>query len=189
MEDIEIFDGVRNRLIEAGRGELLEHGIRNFSLRRVALTAQVSCAAPYRHFKSKDELIFAIVEHIRADWLLLTDQIMGLYDDTVWGVVELLATAVRFWIANGSLRSVLTSEGWASGKEVFSGFDAPILTAMADYCREAGLGDEERELLSYTALSLLYGTVMLITSGADADAMIVNLRKKMKAELSSAANR
>ena len=181
MEDIEIFDGVRDRLIEAGRDELLEHGMRDFSLRRVATSAQVSCAAPYRHFKSKDELIFAIVEHIKEDWLLLTGQISDVFEgDSVARVVELLSTAVRFWIANGSLRSVLTSGGWDRGG--FSGFDAPILSAVEDYARERWLSCDEAELLSYTALSLLYGTVMLITSGADADLTIANMRRKLLGE-------
>lgn len=182
MEDVEIFDGVRNRLIEAGRDELLEYGVRDFSLRRVALSAQVSCAAPYRHFKDKDELILAIVEHIKEDWILLTGQIDQVFEgDTAQRLVELLSTAVRFWIANGALRSVLTSGGW--GRSSFSGFDAPILTAVDDYAHERWLPDEERELLSYTLISLLWGTVMLITSGADADVMIANMRKKIKNEL------
>jgi AcrR family transcriptional regulator len=48
---------VKTRLILAGLNEIEEYGIKNFSLRRVALGAQVSCAAPYRHFKDKDDFI------------------------------------------------------------------------------------------------------------------------------------
>ena len=64
MEQDYIEGGVRERLIQAGITELYERGIKDFSLRRVALSAQVSCAAPYRHFKDKSDLISKIVEYI-----------------------------------------------------------------------------------------------------------------------------
>ena len=63
--------GIRKKLVEAGLKELLEHGSRDFSLRRVALMAEVSCAAPYRHFKDKDELVRAVISEIRENWLLI----------------------------------------------------------------------------------------------------------------------
>ncbi|MBO5879898.1 MAG: helix-turn-helix transcriptional regulator, partial [Clostridia bacterium] len=54
MEDRFVEENVKHRLILAGIRELEEYGITDFSLRRVAVSAQVSCAAPYRHFKSKE---------------------------------------------------------------------------------------------------------------------------------------
>ena len=57
MEDRFIEENVRLRLILSGISELEEHGIADFSLRRAAMGAQVSCAASYRHFKSKEEYI------------------------------------------------------------------------------------------------------------------------------------
>ena len=44
---------VRSRLLFSGLKELETHGVADFSLRRVAQDAGVSCAAPYRHFKDK----------------------------------------------------------------------------------------------------------------------------------------
>ena len=40
----------RDQLIQAGLEELTEHGIQNFSTRRVAKKCGISCAAPYKHF-------------------------------------------------------------------------------------------------------------------------------------------
>ena len=52
-------DSVREQLIIAGIAELENHGIADFSLRRVASVCNISCAAPYKHFKNKEMLIEA----------------------------------------------------------------------------------------------------------------------------------
>ena len=59
---------VRQRLIEAGVRELAKYGAQAFSLRRVAQSCGVSCAAPYRHFRDKQELIQAVADAINRDW-------------------------------------------------------------------------------------------------------------------------
>ena len=46
MEEIYTSDNVKSRLILAGLKELDQHGVVDFSLRRVAIGAGVSCAAP-----------------------------------------------------------------------------------------------------------------------------------------------
>ena len=48
-------EDVKTRLLLAGVKELSEYGARDFSLRRAAEAAGVSCAAPYRYFKGKEE--------------------------------------------------------------------------------------------------------------------------------------
>ena len=56
---------VREQLITAGIEELNAHGVAGFSLRRVAAACNISCAAPYKHFKNKEELIGAIFSYIK----------------------------------------------------------------------------------------------------------------------------
>ncbi|MBK1876679.1 TetR/AcrR family transcriptional regulator [Pelagicoccus mobilis] len=53
---------LRNSLISAGLKVLREDGLDALSLRRVAREAEVSAAAPYRHFKDKQALLAAISE-------------------------------------------------------------------------------------------------------------------------------
>ena len=53
---------LRNSLISAGKKVLREEGLEALSLRRVAREADVSAAAPYRHFKDKIALLSAISE-------------------------------------------------------------------------------------------------------------------------------
>lgn len=53
---------LRNSLTQAGIKVLSEEGLDALSLRRVAREAEVSAAAPYRHFKDKQALLAAISE-------------------------------------------------------------------------------------------------------------------------------
>lgn len=158
MEDI-MMNGVKERLIQSGLHELLLHGKNDFSLRRVALGAQVSCAAPYRHFKDKDELIRAIIAYIREDYTLLCDSVASIFGvGTPEAIIELAVAGVRFWIAGGNFPSFLESGELSS-------FDEPLVAAVIAYAEKMRLTPERTDELRYLALSAFYGTVTLIISG------------------------
>lgn len=55
---------LRRSLIEKGLEIINQEGEEKLSLRKVAMECGVSNAAPYAHFKSKDEFIVAIQQHI-----------------------------------------------------------------------------------------------------------------------------
>ena len=55
---------LRRSLIEKGLEMINQEGEEKLSLRKVAMKCGVSNAAPYAHFKSKDEFIVAIQQHI-----------------------------------------------------------------------------------------------------------------------------
>lgn len=55
---------LKESLMRAGLKLLVEEGADSFSLRRVAAMCNVSHSAPYKHFKSKEELINAISEFV-----------------------------------------------------------------------------------------------------------------------------
>ena len=159
---------VRDRLIRAGILELEQHGLRDFSLRRVAQVAEVSCAAPYRHFKDKEELILGIIAYIRESWELMAENINAAFPDkTEERVIHLAVASLRFWLANGNLRSVLMSGQDELGEEKrreVNRFDAPILAAVRTLAAECGIPDAEE--LAFTILALVYGTVTLVSCGS-----------------------
>ncbi len=175
MEDGYIEESVKKRLILAGLRELLEHSAADFSLRRVAQRAQVSCAAPYRHFKDKDELISAIVAHIREDYTLLCNEINSIFGiGTKAGILELLTSAVRFWVAGDNFPSFLQH-----GE--ISSFDSPIKDAIGKYIAVNNLSVEMGERLTFSTLATFYGTVTLLYAGTySVDEAIA----KMRAEIS-----
>jgi len=158
-------DGVRTRLILAGLAELEEHGIKDFSLRRAAVRAQVSCAAPYRHFKDKDEFILETVRYIVSSWTLLCNEIESAYSDDIRRLlIELCMANLRFWLANSSFRSVLM----LSPKEVAFGgelmkIDKTLISAIERYSNECALALAENMI--FEVRSLIYGTVLLVGTG------------------------
>lgn len=183
MEDNYVTDDVRKRLILGGLSELAEHGIHDFSLRRVALSADVSCAAPYRHFKDKDALILAIIEYVREGFELLgTEAVAAFGQGSVECITELSVLAVRFWLGNGNFRSVLSlllsnSEIGCGG---ISGFDRPLLDNVASFSAVRGLSDEDTRVLSSTVLALTYGTLTLAGASAEnVEFLISNLKSKI----------
>ena len=55
-------ENLRAELLAGGRRLLIRDGYANFSLRKLAKELEVSHAAPYRHFPSREALIRAIVQ-------------------------------------------------------------------------------------------------------------------------------
>ena len=185
MEENFAMDNVRSRLLFSGLKELETHGVSDFSLRRVAQDAGVSCAAPYRHFKDKDELIGQIIKFVLEGWTLLSAQISEIFaDDPKALVAELSVAGLRFWIANGNFRTVIMA--FASLGEAENGalreFDRPIAAAVKSYAEISGISDYES--IIFKILSMLYGAVILVDGGYEsADNAANNLRKVLINEL------
>lgn len=59
---------LKQALIEAGIHLINQEGMQQLSLRKLAAACEVSHAAPYNHFKNKEELIQAIKDHITQDF-------------------------------------------------------------------------------------------------------------------------
>ena len=162
MDENYTSDNVKNRLILAGLKELDQHGVVDFSLRRVAIGAGVSCAAPYRHFKDKDELIFSIIAYVMEGWVILSQQIAELFSDDPRGLIAELATAgLRFWIGNGNFRTVImNSDRIASGGRAMSDFESPIIAAISRLDSSFDVGE-----LEFRVLAALYGAISLVDGG------------------------
>ena len=174
-----IDSNVRYRLIVAGINELEERGIRDFSLRRAALRAEVSCAAPYRHFKDKDEFISEIIKYISSKWMLLCNEIEKVFlNDTRRLILELAVSNLRFWIANPNYRSVLMTVS-PSASDVLSLFDKPLMDAIERFSNENGADPEVRK---YTVRALIYGSLMLTGTTDKRSSLTDYLRRELENE-------
>lgn len=166
MEEQYTAEAVRERLIIAGIRELETHGLNDFSLRRVAMTCEVSCAAPYRHFKGKEELILEIIRYINRQWELLRDQItLAFSNDTRKQLIEIGVAHIRFWIANPNFRSVLLLDTQAEEdprhaerKKISCG----LKDCVRAYGVSHGLCEEAINSVSYAYEALIYGTVLML---------------------------
>ena len=162
-----VFDeGIRERLIIAGIKEIELHGLNDFSLRRVASMCSVSCAAPYRHFKNKDELVLGVISYINSGWDMMGEQIEQAFcGNTEKQLINLCIAIVRFLIANSNYISVmlpvkggLTEEQQREREKIWQ----RIERLAKQHALERGLTDEKFEELDYLLKTLIFGTVMLL---------------------------
>ncbi len=151
MSDIDKTKMLKEKLLSAGIDEIAAHGAEDFSLRRVAAACGASCAAPYKHFKNKDEFIKATIQYIDEKWNKLSDQIVSSFDDPCQRIARLCAANVRFKLANPL---------YNMGTDTFTPSITKEITA---FCCENNRADEDRLLFCISAL--VSGTAWLITSG------------------------
>lgn len=160
MEEQFVEENVRARLILSGIKELEDHGLTDFSLRRAAVAAQVSCAAPYRHFKDKDEYIREIIKYVNSRWELLSCEIERVHaSNTARLAYEMSICALRFRIANKNFRSVFNLAATAGYGELL---DRSMISAIRLYCDEKGISVEDAELRIYTVRAFIAGSLMLL---------------------------
>ncbi len=150
---------LRDRLIVAGMTEIATHGVADFSLRRVSAACGISCAAPYKHFKNKDEFILAIIRYIRHGWSLLRDDLYRLYSgDPARRLVEVAIAYIRFFASNPHYRAVLVAAG-----EDDAGADLSL--PFSELAAARGFGEEERRARLYSLRALLYGMTAMLENG------------------------
>ncbi|MBQ1230090.1 MAG: TetR/AcrR family transcriptional regulator [Clostridia bacterium] len=166
MEEGYTASAVRERLIIAGIRELETHGLNDFSLRRVAVASEVSCAAPYRHFRDKEELILEIIRYINRQWTLLQEQILRAFPaDEVHCLCEIGIAHIRFWIANPNFRSVLLLDAneqddprLVERRKISDG----IASLIHAYCQKRGEEGQKATEKAYAFQALIYGTVLML---------------------------
>jgi AcrR family transcriptional regulator len=179
MEEAYVEKSVRTRLILAGIAELEEHGLSEFSLRRAALAAQVSCAAPYRHFKDKDEYIREIIKYVNSKWELLSHEIERIFaNDPAKLAVEMCMASLRFRIANRNLRAVFTLAAEQQGDTTL---DTAVIRAVEAYATSRGIDADTAALKSFTARALIAGSLTLAGEG-EADTVLSLARQRLTAE-------
>ncbi len=156
-------------LVIAGIKEIEKHGLSDFSLRRVANACGVSCAAPYRHFKSKNDLILAIISYVNSQWKLLQDQIIISFDgDVRRQLIELCMANIRFWTANPNFRHIMlmdSSELDEKQKAEQSRSYYTLRSLTEKFCRENTIDEKEGVRRALLARSTVYGATHMLESG------------------------
>ncbi len=166
MEDVYEIAELRERLIVYGIEEIETHGLTDFSLRRVATKCGASCAAPYKHFKNKDELILEILRFINRQWALLEQQLFQIYSGRDL-LLELCMANVRFRLGNPHFAAVLTvaaKDMDPRQRETVGKTMTNIDALAAAYCAEKGVPADSMRL-TYKLRSLVYGAALLIGNG------------------------
>jgi AcrR family transcriptional regulator len=87
---------LRAALVDAAAGLIAERGVRGFSLAETSRRLGVSAAAPYRHFKDRNELLAAVAARgLQAFAVIITAEI-GTADAPEQRLVAMARAYVRF---------------------------------------------------------------------------------------------
>lgn len=101
QNDIYHHSDLRENLIKMGLKLFNEGGEENFTIRKVAALCNVSHNAPYRHFKSKEELINAISEYVFSKFQGSLNEIAEMYkNNPSKRIIELGKKYVWFMVEN-----------------------------------------------------------------------------------------
>ena len=160
---------LREELILAGIEEINQYGIAHFSIRRVAEACNVSCAAPYRHFKEKNDLIAAIIDYVNDRWAEQQEIIVSRCSDSMREqIIEISIGYIRFLMEKPFYRAVLLLKD-----EPFNNLYHKKRTQFGSMSQtlEVGLFEESgvdvdtwrRKLL--VVRSLIFGSVFLFDAG------------------------
>ncbi|MBR3966244.1 MAG: TetR/AcrR family transcriptional regulator [Clostridia bacterium] len=183
MKSANFDEGIRERLLIAGIKEIELHGLNDFSLRRVASMCEVSCAAPYRHFKNKDELVLSIISYINSRWDMMCEQIEKAFDGDIGRqIVESCIANVRFLIANPNYLSIMLPIGSGMTDEQMTEREkiwCRIVSLVGKYADDMGYDDEKKSEIEYLLKTLIYGTVVYLekTDFSNPDKSIAVMRK------------
>ena len=93
---------LKNKLIEEGIKIISKEGVEQLSLRRVAAKCGVSHAAPYSHFKNKEELITAMQHYIDNQFFdILVDTIKSYSkEEDLYLLILMGKTFILFFLHN-----------------------------------------------------------------------------------------
>ena len=171
---------LRAALMRAALALIAEHGVKGLALSDAARLAGVSVAAPYRHFKDKEDLLAEIAAEgfaLFRDALAVASQ--KSQGDKVKGLAEMGAAYVEFAVQHRSHFKVM----WEGGisKAEYPKVEQPAYQAFL-LLRQAVIGllpkakPERQQALVSAAWSLVHGyaTLMLeheldVVAGAQSD--------------------
>ncbi|NNJ94799.1 MAG: TetR/AcrR family transcriptional regulator [Halobacteria archaeon] len=162
---------LRNALLSAAEGLLVQHGPGGLSLREVARVAGVSHTAPYRHFSDKAALLQALArrgfERLHA---AMTDAAAGVPHGPEQQLIAAGIACVRHAVNHaeitqlmfgGTLASTVDAAGDMSGRDAFAALQTIIESGIS-----AGVfRQREPRELALVAWTSMHGLAMLMTAG------------------------
>lgn len=153
MEDIDSTVALKEKLLIAGIEEISENGLAGLSLRKIAAGCGASCAAPYKHFKNKDDFVAQIIDYVDDKWLLLGNQIIESIGDATERIAQLCIANVKFSISNPLYNMAVPR-------------NRLIASEVKKYCRAMNFTDDDTDGRLFAIRVLTGGTAALIEKGS-----------------------
>jgi AcrR family transcriptional regulator len=162
---------LREALIEAGIECINENGLEVFSLRKVATLCGVSHAAPYNHFKTKEELIDAMQNYISEKFVTSIQQAIESHGDDPELMIFIGKAYVLFFAENPQYFQFFiryfNSEIWFVGNQAESNYAPFILfqKAAIQCMKQWGLPEKTYMTNIITMWAIVHGVANFISMG------------------------
>lgn len=160
----------KEKFIKAAVSELEEHGVSDFSVRRVAKRCEVSCAAPYKHFESRNHLMLEVIRHINKKWLEIWQKTVDENkDESVHSqIVALCMAYITFLCTYPEYQTILNMNDRAFPAQMLEEkgkLSAATEKLIEDYCTSVNMKDDVRKRKQFVIRSMLFGASIMINSG------------------------
>ena len=160
----------REKFLKAAVEELQDHGVSDFSLRKVAKRCDVSCAAPYKHFESKNDLLLEVVKFINKRWITIFDQTVEAHSDKPLKnqIVAVCMAYLTFLCTYPEYQTILfmNDKGFPPEVLVEKGrLSKESERLIKEYCESVNMPEDVLFRKKLVLRSLLNGSAILINSG------------------------
>lgn len=161
---------LRQRLILAGLEELNQYGFEEFSIRRIAKTCGVSCAAPYKHFENKQDFITQIFGYINDIYHQRQAKTIARYAgcSTRQQLVEVSLDYIRFLGEYPHFRRIIM-QNYQSFEKKYRCLRGQLSSCTYDlvsrYCEEVNMPDNVRRWKTFIMRSIIYGAALFFENG------------------------
>lgn len=160
----------REQLILAGLEELNAHGVQHFSTRRVAKMCDVSCAAPYKHFRDTQDFIAEIFGYINRQYDAEQTAVLAAIPNAT-AREQLIAVSLhytRFLTEHPEFRRVIMQNFQECNEEyrVLRGqLSLKTYEIVSRYCAEVNMPDDVRRRKTFIVRAIIYSAALFFDNG------------------------
>lgn len=160
----------REKLILAGISEIDRNGIQDFSMRQVAADCGVSCAAPYKHFRNRNDFILAVFRYINERWYEVQSRVTAnkTLTNTRETLTETCMAYIHFLLDHPNYRTIilLPLEGMSEEhRREKAQLSIASQMLIHRYCEEVHMPPETEKRKVFIARSLIYGAALMMDNG------------------------
>ena len=160
---------LREQLILAAIDIIRKDGTGGFTIRRVAAECGVSCAAPYKHFRGKEDMFLAALDYVNGKWYerqrAVSEANAG---DISKQLVAVSMEYIRFLADNPHFRAIvwLRSDNMTpeqvKEKAEMSSYSKEL---VSKWCIKSGYSLEQTVRKTFAVRSFIDGAVIMFDTG------------------------
>ena len=160
----------REKFIKAAASELEEHGVSDFSIRRVARRCHLSCAAPYKHFNGREELILEVMRYIKTRWTMILNDTLATYENEAIRekIVAVCMAYLTFLCTYPEYQTILFMNDRSFSPEMRAEkaeISARARNLIHDFTSEIRMPEDVRNRKLFVIRSIIFGAAIMINSG------------------------